>query len=148
MPIREPDRQALATERSRPTIHPIKGVGRMTLFAGGDHDAGSSRDNAVPTVTFISDIPEDANESFYRGQVYVAVKSSIMQPSTVVRAHAELSKLLMREKNEKQSISIMLTDGGPEHNINFMSVQIALILMWRTVEFDISVVCRSCPQNS
>jgi hypothetical protein len=148
VPIGEPDRQALATERSRPTIHPIEGTGHMTLFAGGDHDAGSSRDNAVPTVTLISDIPEDASESFYRGQVYVAVKSSIMQPSTVVRAHAELSKLLIREKDAKQSIGIMLTDGGPEHNLNFISVQIALIMLWRTVEFDILVVCRSCPQNS
>lgn len=73
----------------------------MTLFAGCDHDAGSNRDNAVPTVTLISNIRDDASESFYRGQVYVAVKSSIMQPSTVVRAHAELSKVLIREKVKK-----------------------------------------------
>ena len=120
----------------------------MTLFAGGDHDAGSSRDNAVPTVTLISDIPDDASESFYQGQVYVAVKSSIMQPSTIVRAHCELSKLLLSQKLENQTVGIMLTDGGPEHNIVFASVQIALILLWRFVKFDILVVCRSCPQNS
>ena len=120
----------------------------MTLFAGGDHDAGSNRDNAVPTVTLISDIPDDASESFYQGQVYVAVKSSIMQPSTVVRAHAELSKVLIREKSGKKSIGIMLTGGGPEHNLNFVSVQIALIIMWRVVDLDVLVVCRSCPQNS
>ena len=120
----------------------------MTLFAGGDHDAGSSRDNAVPTVTLISDIPEESSDSFYQGQVYVAVKSSIMQPSTVVRAHTELSKLLIREKKDEQYIGILLTGGGPEHNLNFTSVQIALIIMWRMVTFDILVVCRSCPQNS
>ena len=148
VPIGEPDRQALATERSRPTLHPIDGVGHMTLFAGGDHDAGSSRDNAVPTVTLISDIPDDATDSFYQGQVYVAVKSSIMQPSTVVRAHTELSKVLIREKTNNQTVGILLTDGGPEHNLNFVSVQIALILLWRMVEFDVLVVCRSCPQNS
>lgn len=120
----------------------------MTLFAGGDHDAGSNRDNAVPTVTLISDIPDDASDSFYQRQVYVAVKSSIMQPSTVVRAHTELSKVLIREKKNKQTVGILLTDGGPEHNLNFMSVQIALILLWRMVKFDVLVVCRSCPQNS
>ena len=120
----------------------------MTLFAGGDHDAGSNRDNAVPTVTLISDIPDDASDSFYQGQVYVAVKSSIMQPSTVVRAHTELSKVLIREKKNKQTVGILLTDGGPEHNLNFMSVQIVLILLWRMVKFGVLVVCRSCPQNS
>lgn len=129
-------------------MHPVDGVGHMTLFAGGDHDAGSTRDNAVPTVTLISDIPDDASESFYQGQVYVAVKSSIMQPSTVVRAHCELSKLLLSQKLENQTVGIMLTDGGPEHNLAFTSVQIALILLWRLVKFDTLVVCRSCPQNS
>lgn len=77
----------------------------MTLFAGGDHDAGSNRDNAVPTVTLISDIPDDASDSFYQGQVYVAVKSSIMQPSTVVRAHTELSKVLIREKKKSKQLA-------------------------------------------
>ena len=129
-------------------MHPVDGVGHMTLFAGGDHDAGSTRDNAVPTVTLISDIPDDASESFYQGQVYVAVKSSIMQPSTVVRAHCKLSKLLLSQKLENQTVGIMLTDGGPEHNIVFTSVQIALILLWQLVKFDTLVVCRSCPQNS
>ena len=66
----------------RPTLHPIDGTGHMTLFARGDHDAGSSRDNAVPMATLISVIPDDATDSFYQGQVYAAVKSSIMQPST------------------------------------------------------------------
>ena len=94
----------------------------MTLFAGGDHDAGSNRDNAVPTVTLTSDIPEESVDSFYQGQVYVAVKSSVMQPSTVVRAHTELSKLLIREKKDNQYIGILLTDGGPEHNLNFTSL--------------------------
>ena len=80
--------------------------------------------------------------------MYVAVKSSIIQPSAVVHAHTELSKLLIREKKDEQYIGILLTGGGPEHNLNFTLVQIALIIMWRMVTFDILVVCRSCPQNS
>ena len=120
----------------------------MTLFAGGDHDTGSNRDNVVPTVTLITDIPEESAYSFYQGQVYVAVKSSIMRPSTVIRAHTGLSKLLIREKKDNQYVGILLTDGGPEHNLNCTSVQIALIILWRMVNFDILVVCRSCSQNS
>lgn len=148
MPIGEPGRQALATERNRPTIHPVSGVGHKTLFGGGDHDAGSSRDNAVPTVTLLCDIPEDPSESFYHGQVYVAVKSSTLQPSTVVRAHTELGSLLLNEKGEHQSMAFLLTDGGPEHNLTFLSVQVGLILMFRMLDLDQLIVGRSCPQNS
>jgi hypothetical protein len=43
---------------------------------------------------------------------------------------------------------ILLTDGGPEHNITLKSVQIALVLLWRKMEFDQLTVGRSCPQNS
>lgn len=52
----------------------------MTLFAGGDHDAASNWNNAAPTVTLISDIPEESVDSFYQEQVYVAVKSSECNP--------------------------------------------------------------------
>ena len=129
-------------------MHPVSGTGHKTLFAGGDHDAGSSRDNAIPTVTLLTDIPDDSTDSFYKGDVYVAVKSSILQPSTVVRAHTELGALLRREISPTKTIGILLTDGGPEHNITFTSVQIALVLLWRKMNFDQLVVGRSCPQNS
>ena len=80
--------------------------------------------------------------------MYVAVKSSTMQPSTVVRAHAELGSLLLREKLPHQSMGFLLTDGGPEHNLQFISVQVSLILMFQMLELDQLIVGRSCPQNS
>ena len=144
----EPDRQALATKRSRPTLHPICGTSHKTLFAGGDHDAGSNRDNTVPIITLLTDIPEDSSYSFYKGEVFVAVKSSVHQPSTVVRAHTELSALLKKEIPTTKTIGILLTDGGPEHYIIFTSVHIALVLLWRNLNFDQLVVGRSCPQIS
>ena len=71
-----------------------------------------------------------------------------MQPSTVVRAHAELGSLLSREIEPRQSMGFLLTDGGPEHNLMYSSVQIGLIIMFRMLEFDQLIVGRSCPQNS
>jgi hypothetical protein len=47
-----------------------------------------------------------------------------------------------------KTIGILLTDGGPEHNITFTSVQIALVLLWRKIEFDHLIAGRACPQNS
>lgn len=99
-------------------------------------------------MTLLCDIPEDLSESFYHGQVYVAVKSSTMQPSTVMQAHTELGSLLLKEKSEHQSMAFLLTDGGPEHNLTFLSVQVGLILMFRMLDMDQLVFERSCPQNS
>jgi hypothetical protein len=76
------------------------------------------------------------------------VKSAMMQPSTIVRAHTELCQLTIKQKKAVQYVGYMLTDGGPEHNITFVSVKVALMILWLTVEFDELVVCRSCPQNS
>ena len=100
------------------------------------------------TVTLLTDIPDYSSDSFYKGKVFVAVKSSILQPSTVVRAPTELSALLKREMPTTKTIGILLTDGGPEHNITFTSVQIALVLLSKNLNFDQLVVGRSCPQNS
>ena len=47
-------------------------------------------------VTLISKIRDNATDSFFKGDVFVAVKSSIMQPSTVVRAHTELGEFFHR----------------------------------------------------
>lgn len=44
-------------------------------------------------------------------------------------------------------MGFLLTDGGPEHNLMFLSVQIGLIIMFRMLEFDQLIVGRSCPQN-
>lgn len=98
-------------------------------------------------VTLISKIRDNATDSFFKGDVFVAVKSSIMQPSTVVRAHTELGEFFHRQMNPNQTIGILLT-GGPEHNNTFTSVQVALVLLWRKLNLDVLLVGRSCPQNS
>lgn len=96
----------------------------------------------------MSTIPKDPTDTFYRGKVKVSVKSSTMQPSTVVRSHSELSHVLIENMRDCDTVGFMLTDGGPEHNVKFQSVQIALVIMWMILGLDMLIVGRSCPQNS
>ena len=49
-----------------------------------DHDI-ASKGSLTPSVSLLVDVPEDCCESFYRGQVYVALKDSIFQPSSPFR---------------------------------------------------------------
>lgn len=88
-------------------------------------------------VTLISKIPDNATDSFFKSDVFVAVKRSIMQPSTVVRAHIEFGEFFHREMVTNQTIAILLTYGGPGHNSTFTSVQIALVLLWRKLNLDV-----------
>ena len=44
------------------------------------HDFASFKGN--PSVWIVTDIPDLASESFYRGQVYVSVKDAVFEPSS------------------------------------------------------------------
>ena len=39
----------------------------------------------VPSVTFVVNIPESANDSFYQGKAYVRLKDKVTQPSSTLR---------------------------------------------------------------
>ena len=42
----------------------------------------------------------------------------------------------------------MMTDGGPEHRVNFESVKILLILMFKQLKLDSLIVIRTAPGKS
>ena len=54
------------------------------------HDFASFKGN--PSVWLVTDIPDLASESFYRGQVYGSVKDAVFRPSTPWRHAAEMNK--------------------------------------------------------
>ena len=85
-------------------------------------------------------IPEGIIQSFYRGQVNVTYKDSISQPSSSFRFTAELLKVL-NESNFSAEVAphiFMVTDGGPEHCVNFNSVKIPLLIIFRELHLVIS----------
>ena len=76
----------------------------------------------VPSVTFIVDIPESANDSFYQGQAYACLKDKVLQPSSSLRqcrAHYSGDGVVPTKP-------ILVSDGGPDHCITYASVQVAL----------------------
>lgn len=148
IPIGEPGHYVLATERQRATLQVINDA---TATAGVDHDAGASIDNAIPTVTMITQLENltKATDSFIKdADVHIAVKSSILQASTTIRAHLEFLKLLEAKGMTGKRIGILSCDGGPEHMVKHPAVKIALILIWRQLRLNHFVAGRSCPLNS
>jgi len=42
----------------------------------------------------------------------------------------------------------MYTDGGPNHRVNYLSVKVALIALFRDLNLDVLIALRTAPSNS
>lgn len=102
-------------------------------FSALDHDF--TRCSITPSVTIFCHIPDDIDDSFYRGSVYVGLKDSSFQSYSVNRHAAELSKLLSL-RDQKKSILFLYTDGGGDHNVTHISTQISLINIFLKHDLD------------
>ena len=112
VPIGEPE--AAMSTGVRPHNRSLVPVG-STLVAS-DHDFHVS--GAVPSVLFTVDIPEDARDSFYRGEIHVTLKDKVFQASTPMRHAAETVEILRQCHSENdvdipQSILFVYSDTGP-----------------------------------
>ena len=140
----EPGAAISSGVRGRQSIVPT-----TTLLGALDHDV-NQKGNIIPSVTLISEIPEGNFGSFYRGQVMVSLKDSVFNPSDSYRAIIELMKSLEIQDidwSEKRQL-FMMTDGGPEHRVNFESVKIPLIMIFRKINLDFLVAIRTAPGHS
>lgn len=113
-------------------------------FTVGDHDF--SRGSIIPSVSLKVDIPEKVSESFYHGQVFVALKDAVFEPSDAFRHAAELSKLL--QKGPCSPIVALYTDGGPDHRCNFLSVIYTMVYLYVHHDLDYLVLARNAPGHS
>ena len=84
---------------------------------------------------------------WYSGQVFVGIKDAVHQGSSPLRHAAELhSKLITRIGNN--TILFVYSDGGPDHRLTYVSVQLALIALFLNLNLDCLVACRTAPNNS
>lgn len=138
--VGEPDCPVASAERGRRV--PMRA--NQSLQAG-DHDF--TKFGIVPSVTFILDIPDSIEESWYTGSVHVGVKDAIFEPSSPLRHACELYNTLMSLPLRK-SILFLYTDGGPDHRLTYLSVQISLITLFLKLDLDFLCAGRTAPYHS
>lgn len=83
----------------------------------------------------------------YEGKVYVAYKDAVHEPSSPIRHATELHSILLQQIGSK-SILFVYTDGGPDHRLTFLSVQLSLIALFRNLNLDLLVAGRTAPCHS
>lgn len=138
--VGEPQCPVAAVERGKQV--PVSKDKKLTV---ADHDF--MRLTLTPSVAMIIDVPESIEGSFYRGRVFVLFKENAFQPSSPRRHMAELKKILQRFGPVKP-ILVLYTDGGPDHRLTYLSVQLSLISLWLNLDLDFLCAVRTPPQHS
>ena len=79
--------------------------------------------------------------------MFIGFKDAVFKPSSPARHATELYHLLLTRMGDK-SILQMYSDGGPDHRLTYVSVQLSLIALFLNLDLDMLVACRTAPNNS
>ena len=141
VPVGEPSYPVAAVERGKRVI-----VARNQSFMVADHDF--TRFSLVPSVDFFVDIPEEISASWYTGQVIVNLKEGSMEPSSPLRHATELLQCIKQEYASVPPVLFTYTDGGPDHRLTYLSVQLTLIILFLELDLDFLCAVRTAPAQS
>jgi hypothetical protein len=110
-----------------------------------DHDF--TKCGIISSITMICNISESIEQSFYCGKVYVGLKDPIFQPFDPFHHMTELYKILINQIDHKPFL-FLYTDGGPDHRVTYLRVQMALITIFLALDLDVLIALRTPPGHS
>lgn len=84
---------------------------------------------------------------FNIGTVFVDLKDAIFEPSSPFRHMCELYNTLQSISFSKH-ILFLYSDGGPDHRLTYISVQLSLICLFITLDLDYLCAGRTAPYSS
>ena len=89
----------------------------------------------VPSVVLDIPIPDDVLESWYSGQVHIGLKEGAFERSSPLRHVSELLPLI-EVQAQSRPVVFLYTDGGPDHCLTYLSVQLCLISLFLLLDLD------------
>ncbi len=137
--VGEPNFPVASAERGRQVI-----VGVHDSLQAGDHDF--TKFGIIPSVSFLFDIPDSIEESWYTGSVFIGIKDTVFEPSSPLRHACELYTL--KSISFTKHVLFLYTDGGPDHRLTYISVQISLICLFLKLDLDYLCAGRTAPYHS
>lgn len=140
VPLGEPGYPVASVERGKKVLVSVE-----KSFMVGDHDF--TRSSLTPSVALFIEVPKSIDGSFYHGKVCVGIKDSVFEASSPHRHGTELSALLHSQGN-KNPMMFIYTDGGPDHRVNYLSVQLTFICLFLIHDLDYLVAVQTPPYNS
>ena len=128
---------AAAAERGRRVLT-VAG----SSFLVGDHNF--TKVSLVPSVVLDIPIPDDVSESWYSGNVHIGLKEGTFEPSSPLRHVSELYPLI-EVKSQSKPVLFLYTDGGPDHHLTYLSVQLCLVSLFLLLDLDYLCAARTAP---
>ena len=138
--VGEPGLPVASADRGKQVI-----VGQ-SQFSAADHDFVKCK--IVPSAVLVCSIPETIEGSFYQGQLAVSLKDQVFEPSSPMRHSTELIKILTSQNKEKNPVLLLYSDGGPDHRIVYLEVQLALLALFIFLDLDCLHAVRTAPYQS
>ena len=111
----------------------------------GDHDF--TRFSVIPSVVFHLSMPDSFEGSWYTGRVLVGLKDAVFEASSPLRHAAELHRLLLPRMGSN-SILCIYSDGGADHRLTYVSIQLSLIALYLNLNLDFLMARRTAPNHS
>ena len=136
----EPNFPVAAVERGKRVLVQVG-----SSFEVGDHDF--TKFSLVPSIALVNDIPTEISDSWYCGQVFYALKESAFELSSPIRRTTKLVDCL-QQMGAIKPVLILYTDGGPDYCLTYLSVQTALIALFRKLDLDYLCAARTAPCHS
>ena len=131
----EPNHATSSGVRGKKSIVPV-----LTVLGALDHNV-NSKGSFTPLVSLEVEIP-DERDSFDQGQVTVALKDSVLQPSSPFRHATEIKELF---QDHVKPVLITHSDGGPDHRLTYHSVQLPLIAVFVNLDLNMLIAARTAP---
>lgn len=140
IPIGPPNTPIQSVQRQRPTVQ----SGEHPNLAC-DHDVAPQ--HIIPSVTIRLVTTEDNDVDWYSGQPYVGLKCAIFEASNGMLHASELYNKIVDE-NINSEYLFVLSDGGSDHNVSYVSVQLAWISLFLKLDLDSLLAVRTPPHLS
>ena len=138
--VGEPGFPVAGAKRGREVV-----VSLQQTFAVGDNDF--TRFSLIPSVVFHVSLPESFEGSWYAEDVSVGLKDAVFQACSPSRHATELYDELIMKIGGK-TVLCVYSDGGPDHRLTYLSVQLSLIALFLNLYMDCLVACRTAPNHS
>ena len=139
--VGEPGFPVAAAERGRQVLQ-----ASGSRFLVGDHDF--TKFGLIPSVALQITIPDDISGSWYSGKVNIGLKESAFEPSSPLRHACELNQLIATAESDRKPILFLYSDGGPDHRLTYVSVQVSLIALFLSLDLDYLCAARTAPFHS
>lgn len=127
----------------------VRPHGRGITTTTGDINTGDHnfpKCSLTPSGALVIDIPDNIDESFYSGTLFLGLKDTALEASSAERHAVELVQVI-RSRGPVSPMLFITSDGGPDCNITHPRTKLVYILLFFALDLDVLIVCRPAPNG-